>query len=67
MGFVRKILGVKPKAAAPEHVVDPERAKRMAAARSAALKMQLVGSKNQLKVDLEDDSTQTREGVVIGG
>jgi hypothetical protein len=66
MGFFRKILGVKAQAPAPKHVVDPERAKRMAAARAAALKMQMLGSKNQLKIDLDEDKGQTREGVVIG-
>lgn len=64
MGFVRKILGVKPKAAAPEHHVDPNRGKRMAAARAHAKQMNAAG-RDSLKTDLDEEQTQTRSGIVI--
>lgn len=64
MGFVRKVLGVKPKAPAPEHHVDPNRGKRMAAARAQAKQMAGAG-RDSLKTDLEEEQTQTRSGIVI--
>ncbi len=64
MGFVRKVLGVKAKAPAPEHHVDPNRGKRMAAAKAQAAQMSQMGRDN-LKTDLEEDKEQTRSGIVI--
>lgn len=63
MGFIRKIMGVKAAPPAPKYAVDPDRAKRMAAA-AASAKNRPTG-RSGLKNDLDDDDGQARSGIVI--